>query len=107
MDELIARLVTREDGSRKLDEGIDWRTTTKGRWTTRSACYGWPHYRSPPHYTTSRDAALPDEDIRMVLMRDDGRWAAWARNKNGDLYTAEAKTEALARRAAALKARED
>lgn len=66
------------------------------------------------HYTTSLDAALPDENIESVALHDvvEGEplgtiWEAWHINPETRRRTMGAgNTEPLARRAAALKAQE-
>lgn len=57
-----------------------------------------------PRFTTSLDDSVPGERIRCVSQMGDGRWEAEAMSADGDYYKAEANTEALARRAAALRA---
>ena len=64
--------------------------------------YAKPPY---PHYTTSRDASLPGENIVQTKVKITGRWEA-IHARNGVIMAGEAATEALARRCAALKARE-
>ena len=123
MNDLIARLEAAEEGSPELDAEI-WCNLNEKRlkrvWVHPH--WNYPHdiqvmFTEPPkrkerpsregdvlYYTTSRDASLPGEDIRTVIMLGDGRWEAHALDKNGDYQIGEANTEALARRAAALKA---
>jgi len=55
-----------------------------------------------PEYTGSLDAALPGEEIIMVTTAPDYGWLAFHEDAGGGKYQATAKTEALARRAAAL-----
>ena len=57
------------------------------------------------NYTASLDAALPGESIRSMMMLADGRFEAQALDASGNYHVAEAATEALARRIAALRAR--
>lgn len=68
-----------------------------------------------PHYTTSLDAKLPWENIEEVALHDvvEGEplgtvWEAWHRDANtGKRTMGSGRTEVLARRVAALKAREE
>jgi hypothetical protein len=70
----------------------------------------WEDDTRLPHYTTSLDAEIPDECIVQVKRLTVGRavgdkWVAI--NLSGtDVFHGVARTEALARRIAALKARE-
>jgi len=71
----------------------------------------------PPAYTGSLDAKLPWENIISVdwcvdLCAEEGdrsgeSWLALHRDDNGDDFEGRAKTEAQARRAAALKAKKN
>lgn len=59
----------------------------------------------PMPYTTSLDAALPGENIVLAMYSAArGRWAAIHRRSDGEEDMAWGATEALARRAAALRA---
>src|SRR5262245_587251 len=58
-----------------------------------------------PEYTRSLDAALPNERISLMRLMAGGRYEAEAIDATGQRHKAEAATEPLARRIAALKAR--
>jgi hypothetical protein len=58
-----------------------------------------------PEYTGSLDAALPDENIVMITRVSDGAWDAIHEQPDGRQFKGRGRTEALARRIAALKAR--
>lgn len=68
-------------------------------WTVRDRGEHIAFARPLPRYTESLDAALPGEAITNVYCID-GRWSA----ANGRRHSGRAKTEPLARRAAALRA---
>ena len=132
MSDLIKRLQEAPEGSRGLDNqvalAVGWVRLSPsqikrrhGGWihpsdTRKDGSFNYPTdldslhgtdiWRDPSPYTTSIDAALPGEDIRVVTMLCDGMWEAQAFDKNGNYQIGEANTEALARRIAALKARE-
>ena len=112
MADLLTRLEAASEGSRDLDEAIaravypELERGTKGddRWYIHDI-----HVRIEA-YTTSLDAKLPWENI--VEMRyyidPDGRDSAYTtihEAEDGRLFEGKAKTEALARRIAALRAR--
>ncbi len=117
LSELIAKLEAVEEGSRELD--IDVHVTlaqtihpeavyTEGDDVFVAdvyedglpVCYGLASDNAP-HHTTSLDAALPWEVIHRVEYWD-RRWQAVA--KTGEIGTG--RTEPLARRIAALKAKD-
>lgn len=110
-DDLISKLEQAEEGSRELSDEIalaaGWETD-KGWWRAP----GEAHYDStmPPDFSRSLDAKLPGENIVQVrrLTGGSGDGKRWeARHWDGkQRHYATAKTEPLARRAAALKARE-
>ncbi len=100
MKDLITRLEQVTEGSRDLDVEIVW---------------ALGHTNEIPHYTTSLDAKLPGENIRGVSAPAPGEgwegtwrefWEAWHCNEDGKYFLGKGHTEALARRGAALKARE-
>jgi hypothetical protein len=93
MDDLIARLEAATEGGAVNDVYIE--LAIHGRAT-----------RDPPvpHYTTSLDAALPDEKIIKTEIDAQG-WHATALAVDGRSVYGFGRTEALARRIAALKAR--
>jgi len=113
---LIERLEAATEGSRELDYlihcALGWIDHDQGGWTRgdETAGEGWPLY------TSSLDAALPGETIRMVEWADaydaDGNvtgkhWTAFHFCDNGDVYAGSHPTsEALARRIAILRAKE-
>lgn len=124
MTDLIARLESATEGSRELDAEIgaevryfsdkaeDWMRGWQGPiapypekpghiacWHTDGRMSVW---WSVPRYTTSLDAKLPGEDIVHIYERQDGSWAAINR---GSETWGDGRTEPLARRIAALKAR--
>lgn len=112
-DDLIARLESAPASSRVLDEEIAthlWGEPRPSGNVGGPRMLVWWHngvgHSVAPEFTTSLDAALPGERIRFVLLMGNGRWEAEAIDAAGEhYYKAEAATEALARRAAALKAR--
>lgn len=58
----------------------------------------------PPPFTRTLDAAIPGENIVLAVYSNRrGRWAAVQRDSDGTEYVAWGTTEALARRAAALR----
>lgn len=68
-------------------------------------CSGGLGREVAPEFTTSLDAALPEENIRRVVRTDDARWDAEALDSTGQgHWSMGSVTEALARRAAALLA---
>ena len=108
MTDLLARLESAPEGSRETDGDIalslGWKKRHKG----------WAHWTSPdgaenqhvPFFSTSIDAKLPDEDI--IEVKFDGEfWWAWdSRSQTVEGAPGMAHTEPLARRIAALRARE-
>ena len=116
---LIAELEQAKEGSRGLDakiaEDVVWeegrgkhlRTLKRGFYeTARSLC---------EHYTTSLDAKLPGETIirvKMIAITTDNPWgweavhSQYGLANNSKYFVGRGHTEALARRIAALKARE-
>lgn len=119
-DELIARVEAELEGSRELDREIDlalnpgaelwspgWYSGGKNeylRWPDPKP--GVAEYRQVERYTTSLDAALPGENIVIMSREDlsDGiRWVVHHEEPAHGLFRAWGKTEALARRAAALR----
>lgn len=115
INKVVAMLEARQTmdrATRWLDEMVA--TTVYGE-PRRSGTTGGPWvlhwwdggvgYSEAPRFTSSLDAGIPGEHIHCVLQMGDGRWEAEAMSNGGDYYKAEANTEAMARRAAALKAR--
>ncbi len=110
---LIARLEAASEGSRELDRAIHlvfFADFIKERGMVEDGD-GWrdPGYGAiapPQDYTVSLDAALPGERIVSIRKCDDALWLADALDERGHAHFGEGKTEALARRIAALKARE-
>lgn len=114
---LIKRLEALTEPSREMDAeisracGIEARDVLDKVKPTNFECrVGWlhrpegqSHWTPLPHYTGSIDAALPDEYI-FALHRFTDSYFATALSRNGICYKGEAKTEAIARRIAALKA---
>ncbi len=103
---LIAKLEAAPEGSRELDDAI----------MLAVGAEAIPHIETDDdehfevyescHYTTSIDAKLPDERIRFSMLLAGGRHEAEAIDAAGNYHLAVAATEPLARRSAALKARE-
>ena len=116
---LIERLESAETGSRELDARIYERLGYRVRRRGQSMRHGHRYWRSwvwlnsdnprrweaMSDYTTSIDASLPDENIVQTRLTLSGKWEA-VHARNGVTCTGTATTEALARRIAALKARE-
>lgn len=99
IDELIAKLESATEGAIDLDREIE--------------AYLFPQHRtlifrdkwdSPPR-TRSLDAALPGEKVCEVTRVHDNEWIATAYDGGGGRYQGRGKTEPLARRIAALRAR--
>lgn len=110
---LVARLESAESGSRELDAEIyasvheGWEPG--GIFAGNCREIGNPgQFVVCPHYTTSLDAALPGENIVEVRQHlvgpDQGKWTAAHIDGHNDLWWMTAHTEALARRAACLRA---
>ena len=104
MDSLLTRLEAASEGSREMD-GLITIQERPGFYPSVAIAE-----KDAPHYTTSLDAKLPWENI--VEMRyyidPDGRDSAYTtihEAEDGRLFEGKAKTEALARRIAALRAR--
>ena len=97
---LIAELEQVECGSRELDARIH---VSIGGEDTRGDDRLTEFV--VPHYTTSIDAALPGEKIKCVINLEDNS-IVLACGVNGETHHGHAKTEPLARRIAALKARQ-
>jgi len=106
---LLSDLQSATAGSRELD-------------ARAALAVGWVHqpnvahnfkWRDPegfdrpniPHYTTSLDSKLPGENIVQVHY-DGDNWIAYHRGEDFGSFIGIGRTEALARRAACLKARE-
>ncbi|MFQ5741954.1 MAG: hypothetical protein ACE5HV_00015 [Acidobacteriota bacterium] len=116
MDDLTARLEAAEKGSRELDGRMFcWRYNfVFNRVQIGSTIQLFYNHRDGagqvatgfPFYTTSLDAALPGENITLACIydREKGIWRAVNEADGIETYGF-AKTEALARRIAALKAR--
>lgn len=120
MDKLIAELEQATEGSRELDGPIfrfyimpdtDWETNKELWWPCEvTFCERF----NVPEFTSSLDAKLPGENIAMVIAptRPDSDWVVWHFIERNDddlrprVVIARANTEPLARRAAALKARQ-
>lgn len=102
---LIERIEAAPEGSREMDAEIaraaypDLKQGGDGLWYISGT-----HVRIEP-YTTSIDARLPDENIVETKLKLSGKWIAM-HARNGVACNGEGHTEALARRAAALRARE-
>lgn len=126
IDDLIRRLEAATGPDRELDAEIacsfdvrpDWARNDKRKmiaWESHPACGVWyvslsRHGPSVEYlrYTGSIDAALPGEDIVTMYKIPNGFIAEHCEvNPDGTFkcYSAEAKTEPLARRIAALRAR--
>ena len=116
LSDLIARLEAAPEGSRELDaevwakvNGLEGEITAGwklARWCWNVGSIGlWDD--ELPHYTTSLDAALPGESVILSRRTDSGNWAALhSRGDGAGSIEGVGRTEALARRIAALKARE-
>ena len=116
MDKLIEELEAAPHGSRKLDariaEGVIWEPN-RAEGLKAARCYDTAKSMCA-RYTTSLDAQFPWENISMVTAptKSQPTWTAWhpVERGEGDLrppvVIAHAATEALARRAVALKARQ-
>ena len=109
MTDLLTRLEKATEGSRELDAEI-YEDLTGKHIEPLEAVSGetilWEPMHDVPHYTASLDAKLPWENI-VRTWRSEGYWHA--EHLNEDSYTffaGRAKTEVLARRIAALRARE-
>lgn len=113
MRNLIAKLEAATEGSRELDAEIwalepcvepDCLPDVKMRVIERML--GGGDDSECPHYTTSLDAALPGEDIVFMRLIHDGKGRWYEAQQSGSYsWTGKHKSEALARRIAALKAR--
>lgn len=108
MTDPLTRLET-EEGSRELDWSIGYslpdRPGNMPQEFTVSLVGAWL-----PHYTTSLDAKLPWENIiRVEWLGHRKVWKAFQQPESDttdfSLFIGEAKTEVLARRVAALRAR--
>lgn len=109
LDTLIARLETAEAGSRELDFEIaiqakivpdGFTLDDNGEWRDRDG-----YVRRTwmcPRFSESLDASIPGEDIVTVVQWNGGPWTAWTRTGKRGI----GHTEALARRIAALRARQ-
>lgn len=95
VESLLDKIQSAEEGSDELDLDIaEWIAEME---SAAVAIQPW---------TTSLDAKLPWENIVSVQYnRHIKIWGAWHRDQQGNQHLGEAKTEALARRAAALKGR--
>jgi hypothetical protein len=104
---LIAELQSATCGSPELDEQIYDAIGRPG--DDDPQYYSFLHGDCPPSYSTSIDAAIPGEDIvRVEYSHKTEMWTAvdW-KEEEIKLTVGEAHTEALARRIAALCAREE
>ena len=105
--DLIARLEAAETGSRELDAKIAQSIFPKLQQRAASWYIGDIRVDIEP-FTTSLDAKLPDENIITVIKTDDEFYVEHAEvdviGRITKCHTAEAHTELLARRAAAMKA---
>lgn len=90
---LLTKLENAAEGSRELDFAIWHGIATTLEYGTTEA----------PHYTTSLDAALPGENIYRVARVDTDSGYLWTAYQGHEFGTA--RTEAIARRLVALKAR--
>ena len=107
VDDLIAALEKAEAGSQDLDYRIYKAAVWKLGMTTDDEYV--------PPYTTSLDAALPWENIEEVALHDIVEdeplgmvWEAWhVAKETGRRTMGAGHTEALARRIAALRARQE
>ncbi len=128
MEALIAELETATEGSRELDGKVAvaiFTATLKPEDAKMTIGYELAWVDSPTHekgyclaecqpFSTSRDAALPWENIEVVALYDvvPGEplgevWEAWHVDRDTNHGTRGAgHTEALARRIASLKARQ-
>ena len=96
---LLSRLEAAGEGSLELDESLgEFAGIPRDRYVPN---LGDLEHR---HYTTSLDAKLPWENIVEVRYRD-GKWSAAHKTPEGLIHFGDAKTEVLARRIAALRAR--
>jgi hypothetical protein len=116
--DLIARLEAAAEGSRELDADIF--EVAGGELYKRARVLAAEPCGAPddtvakaargyaPRYTTSIDAALPGEDIVFMRKVEDGQGRVWyeAQQSGSFGYTGKHKSEAIARRIAALKARQ-
>ena len=96
LSDLIARLEAATEGSRELDSEI-------------ADIVGYRHPNGLmlwPRYTTSLDAKLPSENIVSCMWNSENWSALHDFGDDRPLVEGIGKTEALARRIAALKARE-
>jgi len=111
MKDLIAKLEAATEGSRELDVGISgaigWAINDDGLWANASHPTRL-RAQIPGNFTRSIDAALPGENIVYAekSMTEDGKWLARQLMDDGTALGAYGHTEALARRIAALKARD-
>lgn len=118
MDELIKRLAETSEGSRELDaeiaKSLGWRLDQYGlQGVAKWLAPGENTTQLLPHFTTSIDAKLPwEEKLWWSIHSPNGfppydKWEAICCTPDGPEFKGEAKTEALARRIACLKARKD
>ncbi len=118
LDNLLQDLQQAEEGGRKLDILISFvigETPARHRPVikilledeTKTALICKLIGEDFPRYTESLDANLPDENIVLSMYSEArGKWAAAHKPASGEEVVAWAATEALARRSAALKARQ-
>lgn len=112
---LIKKLEAAAEGSRELDAEIFLECDDYGLEIQEHLKQPMAHYTREgwiacvagqsavtPHYTTSLDAKLPDENI-IEMSWDEDDCSAWHITKDGTLSEGRAPTEALARRIAVLK----
>ena len=111
-DELIIKLEQATEGSRELDVMIfqtnpNWeRTDTKGWSKVAGGRNIVKDEAFAPLYTSSLDAKPPGENIvRVQFDPIENDWIAWHSSLENKSTRGIAKTEALARRVASLKAR--
>lgn len=110
---LISALEKASEGSRELDAeialAVGWTQEKRGRelkkwWgSPPGSQYDWMRQSGPPRFSTSLDAGLPGEDIYRVE-RVESPTERWWKAYQGQCI-GQGKTEALARRIAALKSR--
>ena len=117
MTDLLTRLEQATEGSRELDAAIAEEVHPLLKTYASDTERGAGHWTTPKDgkvyaldYTTSLDAALPWENIVECRYYEDpdgidSRWTAVHETENGEHIVGRGKTEALARRIAALRAR--
>ena len=120
MTDRIAHLDAATEGGRELDYAIAKETGWQFYGENEFKEYGlfWreatpDEWKQLPWWTTSLDAALPGENIVSMSFREQGDYAplgsyytVFHEDPHGDRHQGEHAVEAIARRIAALKARE-